>query len=158
VREPRPIPGAKVPLFERLFDDGITVRQPRPSTRALDLSALCESVRDDVSRLLNTRTSLRGVYAELAKGTVIDYGIPNLSPLSANDEINRTEFAKSLESIIETYEPRLRNVKVSLQPDKGDPRIVTGVVYANLVFGNIMEPVYFPLTVEDSGKKIEVGK
>jgi type VI secretion system lysozyme-like protein len=158
VREPRPIPGAKVPLFDRLFDEGINVRQPQSSARVLDLAALCESVRDDLSRLLNTRSSLRGRVKAASLGTVIDYGTPNLSPFAPNDEPKRNDLANSLEKIIKAYEPRLRNVKVVLQPDKTDPRIVLGVVYANLVFGNIVEPVYFPLSLEESGQKVDVVK
>ena len=66
MREPRPISGAKTPLFDRLLDDGMNVRQPVSPTRAFDMVRLRESVRADLVRLLNTRTNLRGNIRELA--------------------------------------------------------------------------------------------
>jgi type VI secretion system protein ImpF len=156
VREPRPISGAKTPLFDRLLDDGPDVRQPVSPNRALDAHKLRESVRADLVRLLNTRTNLRGNIRELAQGTVLDYGIPDLSPISAASEQQQVALAKRIEAVISTYEPRLRNVKVIIQIDKSDPRKLLGVVYANLVIGSVVEPVYFPLALDASVKNIQI--
>jgi type VI secretion system protein ImpF len=156
VREPRPISGAKTPLFDRLLDDGPEVRQPVSPHRALDGSGLRESVRKDLVRLLNTRSPLRGRAQELARGTILDYGIPDLSPLSAASEEQRSGLARLIEKVISNFEPRLRNVKVIIQLDKTDPRNLLGIVYANLVTGNIAEPVYFPLALDPTGKKIDI--
>jgi type VI secretion system protein ImpF len=156
VREPRPISGAKTPLFDRLLDDGPDVRQPVSPNRAFDAHNLRESVRADLVRLLNTRTNLRGNIRELARGTVLDYGVPNLSPISAASEQQRAGLAKQVEDVISAYEPRLRNVKVLVQMDKSDPRKLLGVVYANLVIGNVVEPVYFPLALDATVKNIEI--
>jgi type VI secretion system protein ImpF len=156
VREPRPITGAKTPLFDRLLDDGPDVRQPVSPNRALDTHNLRESVRADLVRLLNTRTNLRGNIRELARGTVLDYGIPDLSPISAANEYERAGLAKLVEDVISAYEPRLRNVRVHIQVDKADPRKLLGIVYANLVIGNVVEPVYFPLALDSTVKNIEI--
>jgi type VI secretion system protein ImpF len=156
VREPRPIPGAKAPLFDRLLDDSENVRQPVSPNRALDSTALREAVRGDLARLLNTRSHLRGTVRELAQGTVLDYGIPNITPITAASELERSKLARLIERVISTYEPRLRNIKVLIQEDKADPRKLLGVVYANLVMGNIVEPVYFPLALDPTGKKIAI--
>jgi type VI secretion system lysozyme-like protein len=156
VREPRPISGAKTPLFDRLLDDGPDVRQPVAPNRAFDAHSLRESVRADLVRLLNTRTNLRGNIRELAQGTVLDYGIPDLSPISAADEQQRAGLAKRVEAVISTYEPRLQSVKVIIQPDKTDPRKLLGIVYANLVIGSVVEPVYFPLALDSMVKNVEI--
>lgn len=156
MREPRSISGAKTPLFDRLLDDGPDVRQPVSPNRALDAHNLRESVRADLVRLLNTRTNLRGDIRELARGTVLDYGIPDLSPISADSEHQRVGLAKLVEEVISTYERRLQNVKVLIQIDKADPRKLLGIVYANLVMGNVVEPVYFPLALDSKAKNIDV--
>jgi type VI secretion system lysozyme-like protein len=156
VREPRPISGAKTPLFDRLLDDGPEVRQPVSPNRAYDAQSLRESVRADLVRLLNTRTNLRGNIRELAHGTVLDYGIPDLSPISAADEQQRVALARRVEDVISTYEPRLQNVKVLIQPDKSDPRKLLGVVYASLVIGSVVEPVYFPLALDSMVKNVVI--
>jgi type VI secretion system lysozyme-like protein len=155
VREPRPIPGAKAPLFDRLLDDGPDVRQPVSSNRALDAHNLRESVRADLVRLLNTRSNLRGTVRELAQGTVLDYGIPDLAPISAASDHDQSGLARLVEKVVSIYETRLQNVKVVIQPDKSDPRKLLGIVYANLVIGNVVEPVYFPLAI-DSQKKVAI--
>jgi type VI secretion system lysozyme-like protein len=156
VREPRPIPGAKAPLFDRLLDDGPDVRQPVSSNRALNAHNLRESVRADLVRLLNTRTNLRGHIREIARGTVLDYGIPDLSPISAASEQQRIGLAKVVEQVISTYEPRLRKVKVLIQTDKADPRKLIGVIYADLIIGSVVEPVYFPLALDSMVKNVQV--
>jgi type VI secretion system protein ImpF len=157
VREPRRVPGLKTPLFDRLLDDGINVRQPVSPTRSLDMPSLRESVRADLSRLLNTRTNLRGAVKDLASGTVLDYGIPSLSPISPASDDDRRILAELLEKIVAQYEPRLRSVRILVQQDKTDPRALIGVVYGNLVSGNEMENVYFPLALDSAAKKVDVG-
>ncbi len=157
MREPRPIPGSKTPLFDRLSDDALNVRQPVSPSRSLDFRSLRAAVRRDLSDLLNTRTSLKGTVRELSKGTILDFGVPALSSVDPFSDSQRLGLALTIEKIISTYEPRLRNSKVIIQQDKRDPRYLLGMITAELVFGNISEPVYFPLSLDESGKKIDVA-
>jgi len=157
VQEPRPIPGAKSPLFDRLQDEGIQVRQPVSASRSLNLSALRESVRKDLSALLNTRCNLPETIRVLAEGTVVAYGVINMVPMSPSSEIAQTELAALLTDAISRYEPRLRNVKVFIQRDRRDPLVLLGAVQAQLIFGHVMEPVYFPLAIANSGERIDVA-
>jgi len=121
------------------------------------MAALRESVRADLSRLLNTRSQLRGTVRELALGTVLTYGVPDFTPISASSDNDRRKLSEILEKIVTQFEPRLQSVRVLVQPDKTDPRVLIGVVYGNLVSGNVMEPVYFPLALDASAKKVDVG-
>ncbi len=156
MREPRPIPGVKTPLFDRLLDDGYNVRQPVSSSRVIDLPTFRELVRRDLVSLLNTRSNLRGTVKQLAEGTVIDFGIPNLAPISPAAVGQRDNLSAILQKIVSTYERRLTDVRVVLQQDKANPRALIGVIYANLVFGNITEPVYFPLALDNAARKVDV--
>lgn len=143
-------------MFERLLDDSPHVRQPVSPSRAHDVSSLQDSVRSDLVRLLNTRSPLRGVPRTLSGDTVLAYGIPDLSPTSPDSEQDRQNLSVVIAHAITIFEPRLSNVKVVIQADKSDPRAVIGVIYANLVVGNVFEPVSFPLTLDRSRSKIDV--
>jgi type VI secretion system protein ImpF len=157
VHEPRPIPGAKRPLFDRLQDEGTLVRQPVSASRSITIEALRESVRRDLSALLNTRCNLPARIRELSEGTVVAYGIPNLSPISPANDSAHGELAQILQDVIARYEPRLKNVKVYIQPDKKDPLALLGQVQAQLVFGSVMEQVYFPLSLSGAGDRVDVA-
>jgi type VI secretion system protein ImpF len=123
----------------------------------MDSSALRDSICSDLSRLLNTRSNLRGRVHDLAEGTVLDYGIPSFPPIFAASETQRESLAKLLETVISSFEPRLRDVKVVIQQDKKNPQSLLGAIYANLLLGNVMEPVYFPLAIVESGSKIDIS-
>jgi type VI secretion system lysozyme-like protein len=88
---------------------------------------------------------LRGALRELAKGTVLDYGLPDFSALSAASEGDLKFLAQSIASQITAYEPRLRNVSVVLLPHASNPKAVQGVIDASLLIGKVYEPVTFQI-------------
>jgi type VI secretion system protein ImpF len=141
--EPRPVRGAPVPLFDRLVGGGPEAPTAPAQSRILPARALRDSVRLDVSRLLNTRCGLRGELRELAKGTVLDYGVPDFSSLSPASEDDRMFLAGSIARQITAYEPRLRNVSVVLLPHASNPKALHGVIDASLIIGKVYEPVTF---------------
>jgi type VI secretion system protein ImpF len=145
VREPRPVRGTPVPLFDRLVGGSPESPITPAYSRVLPARALRDSVLLDVSRLLNTRCGLRGALRELAKGTVLDYGLPDFSALSAASEGDLKFLAQSIASQITAYEPRLRNVSVVLLPHASNPKAVQGVIDASLLIGKVYEPVTFQI-------------
>jgi type VI secretion system protein ImpF len=111
------------------------------------MAALADSVRNEVARLLNTRAHLRGRNAELAAGTVLDYGLPDFASRSAASGSDLETLAASIADKLAASEPRLEGVRVVLQPDPRDPKAVTGTIYASLRAGMQMEPVTFPVQI-----------
>jgi type VI secretion system lysozyme-like protein len=146
-REPRPIRGLRTPLFDRLQESGPDTPSRGDSARVLDITALLESVRNDVARLLNTRAHLRGRSAELAAGTVMDYGLPDFSFRSAKSGSDMDELAAEMTRRLSASEPRLAAVRVVLQMDPGNPQRITGTIFASLRTGMQMEPVTFPVQI-----------
>jgi predicted component of type VI protein secretion system len=59
-----------------------------------------------------------------------------------------------LEQAITVYEPRLRNVQVTIEPSKTSKTTAVGSIEAMLVVGNVNEPVSFPLVL--SPKRSEI--
>jgi type VI secretion system protein ImpF len=143
--EPRPVRGAPVPLFDRLVGGGAEPPAAPAHSRVLSASALRDSVRRDVSRLLNTRCGLRGELRELAKGTVLDYGVPDFSALSPASDGDRIFLAGVIAIQITAFEPRLRNVAAVFLPHASNPKAVHGVIEASLIIGKVYEPVTFQI-------------
>ena len=116
--------------------------------RIYDRESLLVSVRREVSRILNTRVHLRDTCADLAKGTVLDYGLPDFSASTAASEIELLRLSEVIARKIMQGEPRLAEVRVVLRPDEASPRRVNGVIRASLRIGTVVEPVTFPLQME----------
>ena len=154
MREPRPIGGLPLPLFDRLCQVPAESGRGPFADRVLDSAALHESVRRDLSRLLNTRSSLRGSLEQLAAGTVLDYGLPDFSPLTPASDGDRNILAKELAARIAAHEPRLRNVRVVIAADAVNPRAVQGVIMASLAMGEVYEPVTFYMAMDLRGNSL----
>jgi type VI secretion system protein ImpF len=111
-------------------------------------------VREEVSRLLNTRCSSR----EDRNGTVIDYGLPDFSWMSASSETDRQTLAATIKHKITCFEPRLMEVHVTIQRDETNPRAVLGVLEGVLLVSTVREPVSFPLLAYKQTGEVAVGE
>lgn len=108
---PRFLPGAPVPLFERLVD-----AQPGEggSLPPLDREGLILSIAAEVSTLLNTR--LPRARADLAQRTrtVLDYGIADLASFQPFNNVQEEALVAELTTAIQTFEPRLIAPRIRL--------------------------------------------
>lgn len=144
-KQPKPIAGARTPLFERLIDEQPhEPGEPNP-LRVHGREELRESVRREVATLLNTRCPAR----EDRNGSVIDYGIPDFSWMSAASGDDRRELADTIARKVAAFEPRLRQIRVTLERDAADPRAVVGILEGVLMVESIREPVSFPLLIHN---------
>jgi type VI secretion system lysozyme-like protein len=148
VKEPRPIRGSPLPLFDKLTETPADLGPNPLAGRVLEERSLRESVRQDLWRLLNTRSGLRGPLQQLVEGTVLDYGLPDFSALTPASDGDRKLLAKEVADRISAHEPRLRNVRVVLEPDPVYPHKVQGAITASLVAGDVYEPVTFYMALE----------
>lgn len=144
-RDPRPAPGSRVPLFDRLTAPADLVKEKSGSSRSMSAQQAIESVRIDLNRLLNSRTTLHG--PEL---TAINFGLPDFSHVSAMDARARNELALRIQRIIEAFEPRLSQIKVVVDPHRSGERYLAGSVAGVLRMGMLPEPVAFQLYLPDA--------
>ena len=158
MREPRPIPGARALLFERLVD--LDPASPQESTpfRILDRQALEESVRREAARLLNTRCPRPERLQEEGERSVLNYGLPDFSFLIAASGGDRQRLADEIAQALAAYEPRLSQVRVTLDPVQGNPSALAGRIEATLALGMVGEPVSFPLLIQVKAGEIKVLK
>ena len=147
MREPKPIKGAKALLFERLVDEDPHTPGEGQPFRIYGVAALRASVGQELMRLLNTRCPRLGGPAGEEDRTILDYGIPDFSHMSAGSDTDTHQLARILEKTIAVYEPRLQQVRVSIQPSAKQRNAVIGLIEAMLVYGTVNEPVAFPLVL-----------
>jgi type VI secretion system protein len=99
-------------LLERMAASTADRTQSRYAPTAQeDLGALVESVRRQLVRLLNSRQGM----SEAAP----DYGLPALADLMAGRDDYIQMVQEAIRTTIETYEPRLRRVRVTHRAEEG---------------------------------------
>ena len=152
-KQPKPVRGARIPLFERLTDLHPNERTERTPLRIFTLEQLGDSVRREVVRLLNTRCLARD-----RNGSVLDYGLPDFSWMSAASVDDRRLLADTIARKVAAFEPRLMQVRVTLDRDPSDPRRLAGSIDALLVTESVREPVSFPLLMDAKKGLAQVGQ
>lgn len=118
--------GAHAPLFERLVDDDPLRREP---FRVLNRAGLTASVRRELQRLLETRCPVGDDEVLAQQRTVFDYGTPDLSTVNLGNPLEVEQLRRRVEKAVAAYEPRLLDVRVSMQVDQAraaSERIVMG--------------------------------
>lgn len=130
-------------LIDRLIDEAPKrTREPVP-LRTLSRKRLRESVRRDLSWLFNTRTPLPGEIFDKTELTVIDFGIPDFGRFQLLSGDDRMLLERRLKRAIEAFEPRLRHVRVRVEPQHLNEKALSVLVQADLVVENVREPVSF---------------
>jgi type VI secretion system protein ImpF len=107
--------GLQPSILDRLID-------PESAGTAIligyDERKMRDAVRRDLEDLLNTRQTHIGLpegYSELNR-SVLAYGLPDLVTLEAITAKQREAIGDRIQQIIETFEPRLRDVRVRYEP------------------------------------------
>lgn len=85
-------------------------------THAQSVSEFKQSVRRDVEWLLNTRRTPEPAPDSLSElqSSLYDYGLPDITSLSADSPEVRMQLARRIEEAITLFEPRLADVKISV--------------------------------------------
>jgi type VI secretion system protein ImpF len=160
MRDPKKVEGGRALLFERLAGDKPREREEgaRPF-RVHETAGMKESVRRELARLLNTRSTapLDAVRGSGEEMSVLDYGVPDFSSLSALSGDDRNRLAAAVARAITAFEPRLRDVRVLAEGLRSNDRALILRLNALLGVGEHSEPVSFPLLVRAASGEIEVS-
>ena len=155
MREPQPIAGARVPLFDRLDLNPEIDDEQRPF-RILTREQLKASIRRELGRLLNTRCSLSLDEVGEEERSVINYGIPDFSSLSAQNADDQILIGRVVGQTVTAFEPRLRNVAVDARPVPNSESSLYLSIDAMMVVGQFNEPVYFPVMLNNKNGAAEI--
>ncbi|HWQ33711.1 MAG TPA: type VI secretion system baseplate subunit TssE [Blastocatellia bacterium] len=137
-------------VLDRLIDDRPGISQQLASSRAAGLRELKAAVRRDLEWLLNTRQTEGGIPPELRElsNSVAAYGVPDFTALSIRNPADQQRMQREMESAIRTFEPRLENVSVVLEPPDSDPTQLRFRIEARLRVEPSPEPVTFDTTLQ----------
>lgn len=152
---PKTIHGLRVPLFDRLVDSAPEVQKELTPLRVHSGNGLFSSIARDLQRLLNARRAST-VPLDPATATVLDYGIPDFSNLSASSVTDRRYLAETLRLAISIFEPRLQDVSIHLESSDGLPHQISGSVACKVRLGKMLEPMTFPIVLHGSEHMVEV--
>jgi len=158
MRDPKKVEGGRALLFERLAGgDPRDAREGARPFRVHETASLKESVRRELVRLLNTR-STAGLGSRGGEMSVLDYGVPDFTALSALSGDDRVKLSAAVAQAIAAFEPRLRDVRVSAEGLRSNDRALILRLDALLVVGDHAEPVSFPLLVRVGAGEVSVSE
>ncbi|AKJ02239.1 Hypothetical protein AA314_03865 [Archangium gephyra] len=124
----------------------------------MDEQELIASVRREVAHALNTRCTLTLEQAgslEPHERSALDYGLPDLRPLGPAAADAR-HLERLIARAVEAYEPRLRQIHVSVRIPPEEEGAPVAVITARLAQEAIAEPISLPLRLDRSGRLVEV--
>ena len=105
-------------LLDRLTDDAPASSSEAPRTRSQSLSDLKDSLKRDLTALLNTKRCEEEVPDEFAEAShsLLTYGLPDFSSYSLKSPTDQSRLRRAIEFAIRRFEPRLEKVTVTLEP------------------------------------------
>lgn len=105
-------------LLDEIFPDELhKMRKPAPSST--NVRELKKSISRDIEALLNTRRELlEGAPAEYKEvnNSLLMFGLPDFTSYSLLNPEHRKLIRRSVEEALNKFEPRLKSVRVTLEP------------------------------------------
>ena len=137
-------------VLDRLLDYEPELSREPAASRAKSLRQLKQAVRRDLALLLNTRRAAGGLPPELMElgRSLAAYGLPDFSALNVESPADQAQMRRSLEATIATFEPRLRGVRVTLEPVRETDRTLRFRVDGRLQVEPTPEPVTFDTVLQ----------
>lgn len=146
--------GVNVPYLNRtLLDEAFPneIHKMRRVNPSYTLRQLKDDVSRDLASLLNTRQELQfGVpegFKEL-QGSLLEYGVPDFTSLSLMSTADRKRIRREVEQAITMFEPRLRSVRVTMEPASKFDQVLRFRVDALLRLDPATEPVTFDAVLQ----------
>lgn len=153
-------------LFDRLMDRPVAGASGsngsgNATITRLSIEDLKDTVARDLEALLNTRTvipeDLLKRYPECSK-SIVTYGLNDFAGLSLSSTDDRAYICQCLEKAIARHEPRLRNVRASLEVQEGSINRLNFAITALLVVNSAQEAVNFDAVLQPSSLHYTISK
>jgi type VI secretion system protein ImpF len=154
-------------LFDRLL--GVPLRGGNGTVARMSVEDMKDAVARDLEALLNTRAvlpeALLDDYPECGR-SIVSYGMKDFAELSLSSPSDRALICASIEKTIAGHEPRLRNVKASLEMRAGAVNrldfSITGVLVASasqesVNFDAVLQPSTLSYSISKAGRAAPAG-
>ena len=137
-------------VLDRLVDQDPRDLQESPKSRSAGLHELRLAVRRDLEWLLNTRCHAEADEGELeeTKRSIAFYGLPDIMGVNAKNNLEQVRLTKSLESAIRIFEPRFKNLKVTMEEIGTVERQLKFRIEASLDIDPAPEPIVFDTVLQ----------
>lgn len=137
-------------VLDRLLDFEPKESKEAPKSRSKSLRELKLSVRRDLEWLLNTRCYPENVDEGLEETlkSVIFFGLPDFTGVSAKSHIEQKRLTQALETAIKNFEPRFIDLKVTLEPISNIDRLLRFRIEARLDIDPVPEPIVFDTVLQ----------
>jgi len=137
-------------VLDRLIDEEPKQTAEAPRTAAQSMRDFKGAVRRDLEWLLNTRRTIEPVppSARETARSVYHYGLADLSSKSKLSSKDQADLVRDIESALAIFEPRLKRVKVRMEPIERGSRNLQFVIEGLLSVDPAPEPVRFDTVLE----------
>jgi type VI secretion system protein ImpF len=145
-------------VLDRLIDQEPERKLEPPLTRAQSLRELKAALRRDLEWLLNTRRTIEGSPASLKEleHSLYNYGLPDISSLYLRSPNDQQTLLEAIKTAIDFFEPRVLNIKVTLEPRADDTRIIHFGIEGLLRVDPAPEHVFFDTVLEPMSGQYQV--
>lgn len=144
-------------MFDKLFED-LPLGAAR---RRLNLEQLIDGVARDLEALLNTRIVVDDMTNRdfpLAGRSVIGFGLADFAGMNLISVHDRRRICSSIEAAINAYEPRLKDVRVDLEPEHKTVNALLFSIRAMLIVSLAEERVAFDATLQPTCLQYSVSQ
>lgn len=143
-------------LLDRLLDDRPWAKSEYVTLSRYSIDKYKESIRRDLTILLNTRSSSPMEEFDKNNLTVIDYGVPDFANYSMEYSDDLELIARRLVHAIRCFEPRLRNPAVLIEPEASDEKSLVLTISAELLIQEEKVHISFLSRIQSETGKWEV--
>lgn len=140
-------------VLDRLLDYEPEKSRESLSSRTKSLRELKQSVKRDLEWLLNTRQANTQLPPDLKEvnSSVIAYGLPDFTTVGIKSAPDQNRLRRAIEGAISTFEPRLQDVRVTIEPVQEGERVVHFRIDARLKVEPAPEPITFDTVMRPGG-------
>jgi len=153
-KEPKMTSGATTPFFDRLIDNDPENEWDQNYESFLDYTGLLASVMREVSFVLNTRRGARQAFYNEVEDDAIYFGLPALfgfndfQTFDALNALDRRKIIVLCEKSITFFEPRLKDVSVTVGSYDAQKQSLEVSVSGLLRLEQQLERVQFPVCID----------
>lgn len=148
--EPKRIPGAPRPLFDRLIDEDSEQQTEHPVKKYYDRFELIQSIEREIERILNTRATVKRTEYDDFSEDPLNFGLPEMFGLADFSQFDGTRqdnwprIAELCEQAIMRYEPRIKNVIASVTGFDNKTQSLSMTIQADFAIKEFQGELTFP--------------
>jgi type VI secretion system protein ImpF len=137
-------------VLDRLLDFDPELSREAPASRARSLRQLKDAIKRDLEWLLNTRQAPDELSTELIElnKSLAAYGLPDFTNYSIKSSADQNAMRRAIEEAVSTFEPRLEEPRVTIEPIQPGDRSIRFRIDARLKIEPAPEPVSFDTRLE----------